>query len=122
MVYEEKIEGQTCPACQGKYVKSPKTGKVFCENKCWLKGQETSQPAYAPKPINPTVEVDWDKIAEGKTRHGFALEAYKMGKTLDVTTATEINKWVAYVMSGKIGNQPVDATEPPAPVNVPFDS
>lgn len=32
-----KQEGGICPNCGGKYVKNPKTGKIFCENKCWLK-------------------------------------------------------------------------------------
>lgn len=42
-MYQEKIEGQPCQNCQdGKYVRSPKTGKVFCDKKCWLVGQPQS--------------------------------------------------------------------------------
>ena len=26
-----------CPYCKAKMVKNPKTGKIFCEQKCWLK-------------------------------------------------------------------------------------
>lgn len=34
---KEKIAGQPCADCpQGKYVKSPKSGKIFCSSKCWL--------------------------------------------------------------------------------------
>ncbi len=32
----ERKVGDVCPNCGGKFVLSPKTGKVFCENKCWL--------------------------------------------------------------------------------------
>lgn len=31
------IQADTCKFCGGKMVLNPKTGKVFCENKCWLK-------------------------------------------------------------------------------------
>ena len=35
--YGEKIEGEKCPDCpDGKFVKNPKTGKIFCDKKCWL--------------------------------------------------------------------------------------
>ena len=35
--YAEKVEGAKCPDCpEGVFVKSPKTGKVFCDHKCWL--------------------------------------------------------------------------------------
>lgn len=44
----------------------------------------------------------WETIAEGKVRHGFALEAYKLNRPLTVATATEINAWVSYVMTGKL--------------------
>lgn len=30
--------GQKCRKCGSKIVKNPKTGKWFCENKCWLEG------------------------------------------------------------------------------------
>jgi hypothetical protein len=31
-----RVEGGTCPDCGAKMVKNPKTGKIFCEKKCWL--------------------------------------------------------------------------------------
>ena len=32
-----KVVGDTCGACgQGKIVNNPKTGKIFCDKKCWL--------------------------------------------------------------------------------------
>jgi len=45
---------------------------------------------------------DWDKIAEGKVRHGFAIEAYKLGYNLDQSTIDKINAWVHYVMIGEV--------------------
>ena len=42
-----------------------------------------------------------DDSAEGKVRHGFALEAYRQGKQLSTETIKEINEWVAFVMLGK---------------------
>ncbi len=42
-----------------------------------------------------------DDSAEGKVRHGFALEAYRQGKKLSTETIKEINEWVAFVMLGQ---------------------
>jgi len=42
-----------------------------------------------------------DDSAEGKVRHGFALEAYRQGKKLNNETIDEIDEWVSYVMIGK---------------------
>jgi hypothetical protein len=42
-----------------------------------------------------------DDSAEGKVRHGFAIEAYKQGKPLSTETIKEVNEWVAFVMLGK---------------------
>lgn len=36
-VYENKMNGgQKCKRCGANMVKNPKTGKWFCEEKCWL--------------------------------------------------------------------------------------
>lgn len=36
--FKSKVEGETCGSCgQGKIVKNPATGKLFCSEKCWLK-------------------------------------------------------------------------------------
>jgi|SRR3990172_7727157 len=40
----------------------------------------------------------WTEIATGKVRYGFAIEAYKMGKKLDITTKLEIQEWTNFVM------------------------
>ena len=44
----------------------------------------------------------WQDSSRGKVRHGFAIEAYKLGLPLDVTTASQINSWTEYVMTGKL--------------------
>jgi len=80
----------TCDKCGGAKVKNPKTGKIFCENKCWLNQPtaQTPQPKpqysnYPPTPTPPTNGRDYDKENFGKCKFGFLIEAYKMGKTLD---------------------------------------
>lgn len=45
-------------------------------------------------------DVDWDKIAEGKCRHGFALEAFKMCMPLNQETMNTINEWTEFSMIG----------------------
>jgi hypothetical protein len=49
--------------------------------------------------------------AEGKVRHGFSIEAYKLGKQLNPETVAEINKWVNYVMSGSLLTKPSQVDE-----------
>lgn len=53
-----------------------------------------------PIPQQAPVGPDWDKIAEGKVRHGFALEAFKLGLALTQDTKNTIHEWVQYVMVG----------------------
>lgn len=46
-----------CNFCGAKKVKNPKTGKIFCSEKCWLKGD--NQPKPLPKPQNaPTTHLN----------------------------------------------------------------
>lgn len=55
----------------------------------------------AKEPIRERLEqpkADWGAIANGKVRHGFAIEAFKMGKPLDDETKAEIEAWTAFVM------------------------
>jgi len=59
MAYEEKIVGATCGKCgNGKYVRNPKTGKVFCDKKCWLTGSNTN----TPLPQQNSSQVNFDHI------------------------------------------------------------
>lgn len=83
MSYPTKIEGQICNDCgQAKYVKNPKTGKVFCEKKCWLDGQ----PANLVKPPFKSpgeFKKEADQTAWGKCKYGFLLEAFKVDMPLE---------------------------------------
>lgn len=56
-----------CENCGAELVKNPKTGKIFCSEKCWLKNQP--QPTFVNQAGNLKVktEPDWDKINEKKT-------------------------------------------------------
>ena len=58
---------------------------------------------YNVTPVSgsPKQKVTQDDSAEGKVRHGFAIEAYKQGKPLSTETIKEVNEWVAFVMLGK---------------------
>ena len=76
-MFKPRVEGTPCEdGCGGKNVKSPKTGKVFCENKCWL--NTTSTPQNAPEaqisPLKAPEKPNWDKISFGKCKYGFMIE------------------------------------------------
>jgi hypothetical protein len=43
-------------------------------------------------------QPDWDKIAEGKVRHGIAVAFIESGAKLTEETKSEINSWVKFVM------------------------
>lgn len=72
-------------------------GQVAAAQATAPKATQGFTPSYTPKPEQ---RPDWDAIAEGKVRHGFAIEAYKMGKPLNGETKLEINRWVKFVMEG----------------------
>tara|TARA_Y100001951_G_scaffold74906_1_gene61879 strand:+ start:2409 stop:2825 length:417 start_codon:yes stop_codon:yes gene_type:complete len=48
-------------------------------------------------------QPNWDKITEGKVRHGFAIEAFKKGMSLDKETMDLVDKWVYFVIHGLEG-------------------
>ena len=62
-MYQEKKEGGKC-SCGATFVKNPKTGKIFCEQKCWLKGQTSTQPN-----VQVEEKPDWDRIRAEKTEN-----------------------------------------------------
>ena len=87
-----KTIGQPCEnGCGGKYVQNPKTGKVFCENKCWLNNANSKpvNPGFAQSTATNTENAnltlttpkkdtpDWDRISFGKCKYGFMVEIYK---------------------------------------------
>jgi len=44
---------------------------------------------------------DWDKITEGKIRHGFAVAAFTNGLEMNDSLCTQIECWVRYVVDGE---------------------
>ena len=93
-------------ACEDRTHKQPRAGYTPAPNTV---GQQFSAQMDAQ-----AEQAKWDKISEGKVRHGFAVEAYKMGKVLDLQTITQINNWVAYVMGKKIEvakSEPMDTSD-----------
>jgi len=47
-------------------------------------------------------QPDWDKITEGKIRHGFAVSAFSTNKPMTRELCAEIECWVRYVVDGKV--------------------
>ena len=48
-------------------------------------------------------QPDWDKITEGKIRHGVAVEAFGKGMKLNAENMREIEKWVQFIIHGYDG-------------------
>lgn len=46
---------------------------------------------------------DWDKITEGKIRHGIAVEAFSKGMELNADNMRTMEKWVQFVIHGYDG-------------------
>ena len=88
-MYQEKKEGGKC-SCGATFVKNPKTGKIFCEQKCWLKGQTSTQPN-----VQVEEKPDWDKIALGKVKHGVACAFIQANKPFN---PAEMKQWVDWIM------------------------
>ena len=46
---------------------------------------------------------DWDKITEGKIRHGIAVEAFSKGMELNADNMRTMERWVQFVIHGYDG-------------------
>ena len=89
------MANQVCKFCGANIVRNPKTGKDFCENKCWLNKDKTAPTTqrqvsnYQPKPeVSPEV---W----EAKDRLQAGMSALKAAATVNEATgkpADEIEK------------------------------
>jgi len=64
---------------------------------------------------------NWDKIAEGKVRHGFAIEAFKKEMPLNKETMDEIDRWVYFVMHGIEGLEKIISDSKKSPDEVLVD-
>lgn len=62
--------------------------------------QSTAYKSAQPGISVPKAEQRDSYDAEGRVRHGFAIEAYKLGKQLNGETKLEIHRWVKFVMDG----------------------
>jgi len=91
----------TCRFCGAKMVKSPKTGKVFCSEKCWLKKSESYTPNEARDvQIQENIKNKDTGIKFSATRRdAVAVTTALMGQGgawTDEMVKTEINKWIKY--------------------------
>ena len=57
----------------------------------WDPPKETMESPVEPKP-------DWEKIAEGKVRHGVSIAYIAQGKPLNDVTKDEIQRWVNFII------------------------
>lgn len=65
MGYAPKNVGETCSQCKiGKYVRNPKTGKVFCDKKCWLGGGQFITPVQEESPVQASFDPDKKALEE----------------------------------------------------------
>ena len=51
--------------------------------------------------MSETKQPDWDKITEGKIRHGFAVASFTNGIDMTSSVTADIECWVRYVIDGK---------------------
>ena len=63
-------------------------------------------------------QPDWDKITEGKIRHGVAVEAFSKGMELNSENMKEIEKWVQFIIHGYDGIKDIlDQAKESKPIN-----
>ena len=66
-------------------------------------------------------QPDWDKITEGKIRHGFAVAAFTNGMEMSDSLCTQIECWVRYVVDGESPSSESNEKPKPRPKsNAPF--
>ena len=62
--------------------------------------------------MSETKQPDWDKITEGKIRHGFAVAAFTNGIGMTSSVTADIECWVRYVIDGKyVTNNGVESND-----------
>jgi len=62
--------------------------------------------------MSETKQPDWDKITEGKIRHGFAVAAFTNGIDMTPSVTADIECWVRYVIDGKyVTNNGVESND-----------
>jgi len=87
-----------CSFCGAPKVKSPKTGKVFCSEKCWLKGkapQESSPTGYAraEKQVQNVVSANINKFEAGKEANMKRMASGRDATLIVVAEMTQGSAW-----------------------------
>ena len=130
---EQKIVGNVCSQCGiGKYVLSPKSGKTFCSEKCWLKG---GQAHIVPPPPVKSSEVSsgvskevWeqkDRLYAAQTALNCVAQIYQGhgDKITDTTIETRFKKFYSLLREAKMGlmSSPAKENPPQIPLeDIPF--
>jgi uncharacterized Zn finger protein (UPF0148 family) len=98
---DSKIVGAVCQQCgKGKYVKSPKTGKIFCSEKCWLQQNDQFKPVpNRDEKIEQMYNDKKDNIRwQGAKNKGVDIALGKMSDTRgDDELQKEIEKWANFL-------------------------
>ena len=106
---QQKVEGQKCPDCNNALiVKNPKTGKLFCAERCWLnKGQNTDQQQAQQHDTKVSAEV-WekkDRLSAAQTAINAASVSHKNAGNdeLVIEAAVKYYNWMRQAKEGFVG-------------------
>lgn len=59
MPFINKDIGSICPFCkEGELIKNPKTGKIFCNKKCWLAANNQKEPFKGDEYVNRDKKIE----------------------------------------------------------------
>lgn len=113
MAYKKQNEGETCNQCgEGKIVRNPNKGTVFCEDKCWLQGGQAK-----PQARQQSQSVDWeakDRLSAGQTAINAGSTTHE-GSGDDEKVLKSAIKYYNFLRQAKAGIIP--SPEPSVDVN-----
>ncbi len=143
IVYSEEPDSFTNK--EGKTINFTKRTVVIIKDPSEIKPENQVMPPTTQPPVSPTspqeahtasftpnsyqtthkanTEPNWDKIAEGKVRHGVAIAYIEQGKKLSEETVKEINNWTKFIITGGLTeglkNVPIyNQPNPPDEINI----
>lgn len=95
----ELTEGQLCPDCkQANIVRNPKTGKLFCEDKCWTKGQQAPAPVQAQAPQSEKMtKEDWSQKDAQIAKQAIAKSIIEQGKSY-IDGIQDAEAWLKWIL------------------------
>jgi hypothetical protein len=114
---EPKIEGGKCEYCGATLIRNPKTGKIFCEKKCWL-----NKDGASPQPVPKGNSYGKKSVSDYKAmilRYAVDMEIANHTEAqtpVDMERALQYaDKMIAWFKGEKNQSQP--ATTPDSPID-----